>query len=79
MNGQHDWEQLLAKYRFDLVISPVEWPLTSLLKRDPRWKVVEDNGKAIVLERVDRSAPERGQEKSGNEGSRVSHLIGGKG
>jgi hypothetical protein len=75
LNGQYDWSQLMAKYGFDLVVAPVEWPLNSLLKRDPGWKVVEDNGKAIVFEKVQAIPSGR----SGDEGSRVSHGIGNKG
>lgn len=75
LNGQHDWSQILAKYDFNLVVAPVEWPLNSLLKRDARWKVLEDNGKAVVYERI--TAPL--VPKSGDQGSRVPNRMSSKG
>lgn len=52
LSGLHNWETLMNKYGFDLVIAPVDWPLNSLLKRDSRWKLLEDNGKTLVFERL---------------------------
>jgi hypothetical protein len=52
INGAYDWEVLMTKYGFDLVVAPAEWPLNSLLKRDSRWKLLEDNGKTIVFEKT---------------------------
>jgi hypothetical protein len=75
LNAQHDWEQLLAKHGFDLVVAPVEWPLASQLKRDRGWKVLEDNGIAIVFEK----APQGVDTPSGNKGSRVVKRIENKG
>jgi len=51
LNGGHNWEQLIDKYGFHFVVAPVDWPLNSLLKRDARWRLLEDNGKALVYER----------------------------
>ena len=34
---------------FDLVLSPVDWPLASLLKRHPGWRLVEDDGQGASL------------------------------
>ncbi len=52
LNGNYDWERLMDRYGFDLVVAPVEWPLNSLLKRSSSWKLLEDNGKTLVFERV---------------------------
>jgi len=49
MNGQWDWQQILAKYKFDLALLPVESSLTQLLKQRPDWRVVEDDGKRVLL------------------------------
>jgi hypothetical protein len=38
--GHADWERLMAGYGFQVVLSPVDWPLTSLLKTRPDWRVV---------------------------------------
>jgi hypothetical protein len=50
--GHYEWEQLIERYDFDYVLSPVDWALGSILKRDARWRIVEDDGKAILFERV---------------------------
>jgi hypothetical protein len=51
--GQHEWKQLLDQYRFDMVLCPVDWALASLLKYQPDWRVIEDDGKAILFQRED--------------------------
>jgi hypothetical protein len=52
IQAHHQWEQLLERHRFDLVLSPVDWPLATLLKRDARWRIVADDGQAILFERL---------------------------
>jgi len=52
LQGQHQWKALLVKHGFDHVLAPLDWPLTSLLKTDADWKVLDDTGKAILFERV---------------------------
>jgi hypothetical protein len=47
-----EWEQLLDRHRFDYVLSPPDWPLASMLKRDRRWRIVEDDGRGILFERI---------------------------
>ena len=51
MNGQWDWAQLMAKYQFQTALLPVESSLSQLLKQSPDWRVVEDDGKRILLVR----------------------------
>lgn len=58
VNGQWQWEELLERYRFDLVLAQTDWPLASLLKKDARWRVVEDDGKAVLFERRGRGQGE---------------------
>ena len=50
-NGAWDWRELLEKYRFDLVLLPVESALPQILKLTPEWHVLEDDGKRILLAR----------------------------
>lgn len=52
VNGQKDWAELLAKYDFNVVLLPVESALPQLLKQRPEWRVVEDDGKRILLVRA---------------------------
>lgn len=61
MQGAHDWESILRRYRFTAALLPVDWPLSSLLKQSPAWKVVKDDGRAIlfVTRPVDRNESTR--------------------
>ncbi len=54
--GQHEWKQLLDQYRFNMVLCPVDWALASLLKYQPDWRVIEDDGKAILFQKDDVNA-----------------------
>ena len=49
LQGQYNWSAILAKYKFSMVLAPVSWPLCSLLKQTKDWKVVADDGKAILF------------------------------
>ncbi len=49
--GRYDWDQILDRHGFNVVLSPVEWPLCSLLKREAGWRLVADDGKAVLFER----------------------------
>lgn len=51
MNGQWDWDHILAKYRFNVALLPIESSLSQLLKLRPDWRIVEDDGKRILLVR----------------------------
>ncbi len=53
MGADHDWKQLLEKYGFENVLVPPKWALASVLKESPGWRVVDDDGKAILFRRVD--------------------------
>jgi hypothetical protein len=52
MNPDHRWPAILDKYGFDLILIPVNWPLSAILKLSPRWRVIADDGHAIVFSRV---------------------------
>lgn len=53
--GRWDWPEIMAKYRFDLALLPVDLGIVQILKLQPDWQVVEDDGKRILL--VHRSTP----------------------
>ena len=53
-NGHWDWRKILEKNKFDVVLIEPEMPISQLLKREPDWKVVADDGKAILMVRRDR-------------------------
>lgn len=50
--GSHDWRQILDRHGFTGALVPVDWSLASLLKEDKSWRLVEDDGKALLFERV---------------------------
>jgi hypothetical protein len=55
--GQYNWRSTVERHRFTVALVPAEWSLASLLKEDTRWRLVEDNGKALLFVRV--STPSR--------------------
>jgi hypothetical protein len=46
---KYDWEQTLAKYRVNTVLLPPDAPLASTMKESSRWRIVYDDGSAIVF------------------------------
>ncbi|MBI3681857.1 MAG: hypothetical protein HY235_15865 [Acidobacteria bacterium] len=54
MQGHWEWERLVDKHRFEYVLTPVDWPLASLLKHHPGWRLADDDGMALFFERVQR-------------------------
>jgi hypothetical protein len=49
-SGRYEWEQILNRYGIEIAIIPVDWPLAELLKRDPAWRLVKDDGVGIFFE-----------------------------
>ncbi len=49
--GQHDWEQVLDRYRIETALVPIDWPLAELLKRNSGWRLLKDDGFDILFER----------------------------
>jgi hypothetical protein len=42
---------------FNVALLPVDWPLASMLKTDSAWRVVQDDSRVILFERVRGQAP----------------------
>ncbi len=51
MGGRYDWSQIVEARKFDVILIPPSWPLSTLLKASPAWKVTEDDGQAILYVR----------------------------
>ena len=51
LGARFGWDELMSRYGFELALVPVDEPLTELLKRHPRWRVLDDDGKAVLFER----------------------------
>jgi hypothetical protein len=50
--GGWDWNQLLDRHGFTAALVPLEWPLAALLKQHRGWKVLSDDGKALVFQKI---------------------------
>jgi hypothetical protein len=53
MFGRRGWEDLLKKYGIDLILVPIEWPLASVLAKDPGWKSVKAHPLGVLYERAE--------------------------
>lgn len=60
LNGGWDWDKSLAKYGFTAALAPVELPVVQLLKLRSDWRIVEDDGKRILLVRAVSPIPRPG-------------------
>jgi hypothetical protein len=49
MEGSHTALNIVQEQAFDVILLPVEWPLAELLKHQAGWKLIEDNGHAILF------------------------------
>ena len=70
------WDEVIEANRFEAALLPVEWALTSVLKLDPRWEVVYDDGFAVYFERQKTPATE--QPADGSEGGEKSDIAAAK-
>jgi len=49
--GHYEWEQVLNRYGIEIALVPIDWPLAELLKRNAGWRLLKDDGFAILFER----------------------------
>jgi hypothetical protein len=57
MQGTYDWKAILERNGFNVALLPVDWPLASMLKLDPSWRVVQDDTRVILFQRLSRQTP----------------------
>ncbi len=50
MQGRRGWEKLFRKYAFSVVLAPIDWPLVSILDRDPGWRRVREDKLGVIYE-----------------------------
>jgi hypothetical protein len=53
-NVHYDWQNKLGRYQVDTVLLPTETPLAGALKESGRWRVVYDDGRAIIFHQEER-------------------------
>ena len=56
MHAQHRWEETLNRNGFDRALLPPDWPLATVLKAHPDWRLDYDDGQALLLRRVSRGS-----------------------
>jgi len=56
LQAHHRWEGILDDHGFEVALLPAEWPLASVLKAHPGWRLEYDDGQALLLRRVERQA-----------------------
>jgi hypothetical protein len=61
MNSDHRWASILDRYGFNLILIPVKWPLSSVLKLSPNWSVVADDGYAVMFSPVSDASTQKSQ------------------
>ncbi len=63
-NSKYDWQRNLDEYAVDTVLLPVDAPLAGTLKESRQWRVVYDDGMAIVFRCASKAAPGAVEESS---------------
>jgi hypothetical protein len=54
LKGHYGWDVLMERYDFDAALVPSQSALTSLLRLTPNWRVIEENGQAVLFQRTKR-------------------------
>ncbi|MBM3786435.1 MAG: hypothetical protein FJW30_18915 [Acidobacteria bacterium] len=52
LRGGADSEQRIEKFQFEAALLPLDWPIHLMLRKDPRWRVVEENKRLALFVRV---------------------------
>ena len=51
LSSHWDWERVLDRYGFEAALVPVDWSLAAALKLHPGWRLVYDDGFALLFEK----------------------------
>jgi hypothetical protein len=51
LEAGHKWPEIMARYGFDAALLPLNWPLGSILERDPAWQLVYRDQVALLFTR----------------------------
>jgi len=70
LNVKHDWEKILDGFGVNTILMPPSAPLSGALKESSRWRVVYDDGVALIFRPISQAA--------GNQAS-VAFLADGAG
>ena len=70
LNVRNDWESILARFGVDTILLPPSAPLSGVLKETSRWRVVYDDGVAVIF---------RSEKQTGGNSISVAIVGGGAG
>jgi hypothetical protein len=56
LNVKHDWQQILDGFGVDTILLPPSAPLSGVLKENSRWRVVYDDGVALIFRSTAKAA-----------------------
>jgi hypothetical protein len=56
LNVKSDWEKILGRFGVDTILLPPSAPLSGALKENSRWRVVYDDGVALIFRAVAKTA-----------------------
>lgn len=61
------WSEVMDRYRFDVALLPLDWPLARVLELDPHWQLLDRDGVAelLVRPRLKRSSERDDARKGG--------------
>jgi len=51
LSAGRGWREAMGRYRFDLALLPLDWPLGSILEREPGWSVVYRDRVSVLFAR----------------------------
>lgn len=77
LQARHDWAQILARYQIGAVLLRADSPLASVLKVHPGWRLLHDDGVALVFQSVSSAARGRAAAETVNL-SRTENLNRGE-
>jgi hypothetical protein len=51
LSAGRQWRTALERYRFEIALLPLDWPLASVLEHEPDWTVVDRDSSSLLLVR----------------------------
>jgi len=80
LNVQSNWEKILGRFGVDTILLPISAPLAGALKESSRWRLVFDDGVALVFRSRGKNDPhEDVLQKDGGTSSSVAQTGTGRG
>jgi hypothetical protein len=52
LGADHGWRELLDRYGFDIALLPRDWPLSTVLGREPGWRQIYADKAALIFCRI---------------------------